>query len=46
MTCRSQGPSGARAREAWLSERLQELTAQERAVLREAAAIMDTLASG
>jgi DNA-binding MarR family transcriptional regulator len=36
----------ARAREAWLSERLQELTAQERAVLREAAAIMDTLASG
>jgi DNA-binding MarR family transcriptional regulator len=36
----------ARAREAWLSERLQELTVQERAVLREAAAIMDTLASG
>jgi DNA-binding MarR family transcriptional regulator len=36
----------ARAREAWLSERLQELSAEERAVLREAAAIMDKLASG
>jgi DNA-binding MarR family transcriptional regulator len=36
----------ARAREAWLSERLHELTAEERAVLRDAAAIMDKLASG
>jgi DNA-binding MarR family transcriptional regulator len=36
----------ARAREAWLSERLHELPAEERAVLREAAAIMDKLASG
>jgi DNA-binding MarR family transcriptional regulator len=36
----------ARAREAWLSERLHELTAEEREVLREAAAIMDKLASG
>jgi DNA-binding MarR family transcriptional regulator len=36
----------AQAREAWLSSRLQELTAEERAVLREAAAIMDNLASG
>ncbi|SFK86783.1 MarR family winged helix-turn-helix transcriptional regulator [Geodermatophilus ruber] len=36
----------ARAREAWLSGRLQELTAEERTVLREAAAIMDKLASG
>ncbi|MGY1633878.1 MarR family winged helix-turn-helix transcriptional regulator [Geodermatophilus sp. SYSU D01186] len=36
----------ARAREAWLSGRLQELTAEERAVLREAAAIMGKLASG
>jgi DNA-binding MarR family transcriptional regulator len=36
----------ARAREAWLAERLQQLTAEERAVLREAAAIMDTLAGG
>jgi DNA-binding MarR family transcriptional regulator len=36
----------AQAREAWLSSQLQELTAEERAVLREAAAIMDTLASG
>jgi hypothetical protein len=35
----------ARAREAWLSERLQALPPEERAVLREAAAIMDTLAS-
>jgi DNA-binding MarR family transcriptional regulator len=36
----------ARAREAWLAERLQELTPEERAVLREAAGIMDTLAGG
>jgi DNA-binding MarR family transcriptional regulator len=36
----------AQAREAWLSSRLQELTAQERSVLREAAGIMDKLASG
>jgi DNA-binding MarR family transcriptional regulator len=36
----------ARAREAWLAGRLQELTAEERAVLREASAIMDKLASG
>jgi DNA-binding MarR family transcriptional regulator len=36
----------AQAREAWLSGRLQQLTAEERAVLREAAVIMDTLASG
>ncbi len=36
----------ARAREAWLSSRLQELTAEERTVLREAAVIMDKLASG
>jgi DNA-binding MarR family transcriptional regulator len=36
----------ANAREAWLSGRLHELTAQERAVLREASAIMDKLASG
>jgi DNA-binding MarR family transcriptional regulator len=36
----------AQAREAWLSERLHELTAEERTVLREAAAIMDKLASG
>ena len=36
----------ARAREAWLAERLQELRAEERAVLREAAEIMDKLASG
>ena len=36
----------ARAREAWLSERLQELPAEERAVLRDAAAIIDKLASG
>ena len=34
----------ARAREAWLSGRLQQLTAQEREVLREAAAIMEELA--
>jgi DNA-binding MarR family transcriptional regulator len=38
--------SEARAREAWLSGRLQELTAEDRATLREAAAIMDKLASG
>ena len=38
--------SEARAREAWLTGRLQELTAEEREVLREAAAIMDELASG
>ncbi len=36
----------ARAREAWLSSRLQELTADERAVLREAAGIMEQLAGG
>jgi len=36
----------ARAREAWLSGRLQELTADERAVLREAAEIMEKLAGG
>jgi DNA-binding MarR family transcriptional regulator len=36
----------ARAREAWLASRLQELSAEDRAVLREAAAIMDKLASG
>jgi DNA-binding MarR family transcriptional regulator len=36
----------ARAREAWLSSRLQELTADERAVLREAAGIMEKLAGG
>src|SRR3954451_17706637 len=36
----------ARAREAWLSSRLQELTADERAVLREAAGIIEKLASG
>jgi DNA-binding MarR family transcriptional regulator len=36
----------ARAREAWLSGMLQQLTAEERAVLREAAVIMDQLASG
>jgi DNA-binding MarR family transcriptional regulator len=35
-----------RAREAWLSGRLQELPAEERAVLREAAVIMDKLAGG
>ena len=35
----------ARAREAWLAGHLQELTAEERASLREAAAIMDKLAS-
>ena len=36
----------ARAREAWLSSRLQELTATERAALREAAGIMEKLAGG
>jgi DNA-binding MarR family transcriptional regulator len=36
----------ARAREAWLAGRLQELSLEERAVLREAAGIMDVLASG
>jgi len=36
----------ARAREAWLSSRLQELTGEERAVLREAAGIMEKLAGG
>src|SRR3954466_13509515 len=36
----------ARAREAWLSGRLQQLSADDRAVLREAAMIMDKLASG
>jgi DNA-binding MarR family transcriptional regulator len=36
----------AQAREAWLAERLQELTPGERSVLREAAGIMDKLASG
>ena len=36
----------AQAREAWLSSRLQELTAEERVVLREAAEIMEKLASG
>ena len=38
--------SEARAREAWLSSRLQELTAAERASLREAAGIMEKLAGG
>ena len=36
----------AQAREAWLAGRLHELTVEERAVLREAAEIMDKLASG
>ena len=36
----------AQAREAWLAGRLQELTPEERSVLREAAGIMDKLASG
>src|SRR3954452_8541998 len=36
----------ARAREAWLSGQLHQLTAEERVVLREAAMIMDKLASG
>ena len=36
----------ARAREAWLTGTLEQLTVQERTVLREAAVIMDKLASG
>src|SRR5690242_2255706 len=36
----------ARAREAWLSGRLQQLPPEDRAVLRDAAVIMDKLASG
>ncbi len=36
----------ARAREAWLSGQLQQLTSEERETLREAALIMDKLASG
>ncbi|MCV2489646.1 MarR family transcriptional regulator [Geodermatophilus sp. YIM 151500] len=36
----------ARAREAWLSARLQALSAEERDVLRDAAVIIDKLASG
>jgi DNA-binding MarR family transcriptional regulator len=36
----------ARAREAWLSGRLQDLAPEERAVLREAAEIMEKLAGG
>src|SRR3712207_2629281 len=36
----------ARAREAWLSGRLQDLSPEERAVLREAAVLIDKLASG
>jgi DNA-binding MarR family transcriptional regulator len=36
----------ARAREAWLSSRLQELSPEERTVLREAAAIMEKLVGG
>ena len=36
----------ARAREAWLSGQLQQLTVEERTILREAAVIMDKLASG
>jgi DNA-binding MarR family transcriptional regulator len=36
----------ARAREAWLSGQLQQLTREEREVLRDAAVIMDKLASG
>jgi hypothetical protein len=35
-----------RAREAWLSGHLQELPSEERAILREAAVIIDKLASG
>jgi DNA-binding MarR family transcriptional regulator len=38
--------TAARAREAWLSERLHELPPEDRAVLREAAVIMDKLAGG
>ena len=36
----------ARAREAWLTDTLEQLTDQQRTVLREAAVIMDRLASG
>ncbi|MPQ99312.1 MarR family transcriptional regulator [Modestobacter sp. I12A-02628] len=36
----------ARAREAWLSGRLHELTAEERTVLRDASVIMEKLAGG
>jgi DNA-binding MarR family transcriptional regulator len=36
----------ARTREAWLSGHLQELSPEERGTLREAAVIMDKLASG
>jgi DNA-binding MarR family transcriptional regulator len=36
----------ARAREAWLSGRLQELSAEERTILREASVIIDKLAGG
>jgi DNA-binding MarR family transcriptional regulator len=36
----------AQAREAWLSERLQDLSPEERAILREAAVIIEKLASG
>src|SRR4051794_22520938 len=36
----------ARAREAWLASQLQQLTREEREVLRDAAVIMDKLASG
>ena len=36
----------AQAREAWLSGKLQELSAEERAVLREASDLMDKLAGG
>ena len=36
----------ARAREAWLTGQLQDLSPEERTVLREAAVIMDKLASG
>ena len=36
----------ARAREAWLSGRLQELAPEERTILREASVIIDKLASG
>jgi DNA-binding MarR family transcriptional regulator len=38
--------SEARAREAWLAGRLQQLSREERTVLRDAAVIMDKLASG
>jgi DNA-binding MarR family transcriptional regulator len=36
----------ARAREAWLTGHLQQLSPEERTVLREAAVIMDKLVSG